>query len=99
MSGGKCRWQSGVLAGDTARLVGSPTPRHAGSVLRVWRSDPRTGGWAVVGTTVVHRWGKIRWSWESELADARNEPYRFRFEIPDHGTSTITHLAVVDATE
>lgn len=100
MSGGKCRWQGGVLAdGSTARLVGIPTPKHSGSVARVWRSDPLTGDWQVVGTTVVHRWGKIRWSWRPDLADARNRPYRFRFEIPGHGTSTIAHLAVIDSTD
>ena len=85
--------------GSTARLVGSPAPKHAGAAARVWRFDPLTSDWEVVGTTVVHRWGRIRWSWQVELADARDEPYRFRFEIPGHGTSTIAHLGVVDATE
>ena len=100
VAGGSCRWQSGVLAdGSTARLVGIPAPRHSGAIARVWRSDPLTGEWAVVGTTIVHRWGKIRWSWQVELADARNEPYRFRFEIPGHGASTIAHLGVRDATD
>ena len=99
-AGGHCRWQHGLPAGGgTARLVGIPAPKHSGTVARVWRFDPRTGEWEVVATTVVHRWGNIRWSWRPELADARALPYRFRFEIPDHGTSTIARIAVIDSTD
>lgn len=54
--------------------------------------------WSAMSKDKV-RWGKIRWSWRPDLADARNRPYRFRFEIPGHGTSTTAHLDVVDATE
>ena len=98
--GDRCRWQSTVLAdGSTARVTGIPTPKHSGSVVRVLRFDPRTGVWQLVGTSIVHRWGKARWLWQVESTDARNRPYPFRFEIPGHGTSTIARLAVVLADE
>ena len=74
-------------------------PKHVGAVALVWRFDPDLEQWGVVGMTVVHRWGRIRWSFETELADARDQPYRFRFEIPGHGMSSLAHLGVVDATE
>lgn len=99
VSGERCRWRGGVLAdGSTARLAGIPMPKHGGAVALLWRFDPNSDQWRVVGTTIVHKWGKIRWSWQAELVDARNEPYRFRFEIPGHGVSTTAHLGVVDAT-
>lgn len=98
--GDRCRWRSTVLAdGSTARVTGVARPKHSGSAVQVWRFDPRTADWRLVGTTVVYRWGKARWSWQVERADARRRPYRFRFEIPGHGVSTIARLDVVSGDE
>jgi len=96
VDGGACRWRGDVLAdGTTARLVGMPHPAHVGHPVRVWRRDPRDGVWRKVDTTVVRRWGNIRWAWTVHAFDARTDPYRIRFQIPGHGTSSTARLHVI----
>ncbi len=96
----RCHSSYAVLPGTTVYLRGRVRPRHRDEIVRIRRRRPEASRWKVVGTTNVRQEGRMSWSWDttSDHVD-RNDPWRFKFVINDHGVSNVVRLYVSDRAE
>jgi hypothetical protein len=90
-----CSTDDTYLAGDDLWLRGKVKPAHAGMIATVQTKEPGEDVWQGVATDTISDAGKMRWTWATDVSDARTKPYRLRWKIPGHGTSEVVKVLLI----
>jgi hypothetical protein len=89
-----CSDSFSYIFGDTVVLKGVVETVHARAI--VLRRTPHEPGWHRVGSVAISDAGRMRFIWRTHRPDAvQDAPYRFRIQIPGHGTSDVVEAWVL----